>query len=145
MFFIKSIIAGFSGAATLTILHQYLKENTTNAPRMDLLGLQLLEEGIKELEIERPAHLYQKAMLADLAVNTLYYGLGLAASKQKIMRGTCLGLAAGVGAVVLPKHIGLKKEYSSRNDKTRVLTVALYTAGGLAAGIVASLLSRTKK
>jgi len=47
-----------------------------------------------------------------------------------------LGLAAGVGAVFLPKHIGLGEEMTARTRETELMTVGWYLAGGLAAAAV---------
>jgi len=52
--------------------------------------------------------------------------------------GALLGLAGGIGAVVLPRPLGLTPNPTSRTLRTSLLTVALYTAGGLAAAGVAA-------
>ena len=48
--------------------------------------------------------------------------------------GVALGLAAGVGAVLLPPQLGLSGATTGRTGATAALTVALYAAGGLVAG-----------
>jgi len=48
--------------------------------------------------------------------------------------GTALGIAAGIGAITLPPHLGLDGNATSRSLATRALTLGLYATGGLAAG-----------
>ncbi len=52
--------------------------------------------------------------------------------------GRGLGLAAGAGALVLPKPLGLGEAPKSRRPATRIMTVAWYLIGGLAAAAVGS-------
>jgi len=46
-----------------------------------------------------------------------------------------LGAAAGVGAVYLPPYLRLSSRPTGRTRTTGAITVALYTGGGLAAGL----------
>jgi len=82
------------------------------------------------------------ALAGDIASNTAYYSLvGLAGRGNEIAAGTLLGLAAGIGAVTLPGPLGLGEEPSARSPQTKVMTVAWYIAGGLAAGLIFRSLS----
>ena len=51
-----------------------------------------------------------------------------------------LGLAAGVGGVVLPEYLGLSSAPSARTKATQAMTIGWYTLGGVVAGLVYSLL-----
>lgn len=48
--------------------------------------------------------------------------------------GTLLGLAAGIGSVVLPAQLGLENSATDRTLETQALAIGMYTAGGMAAG-----------
>ena len=55
-----------------------------------------------------------------------------------------LGLAAGIGGVVLPGPLGLGEDASARTPQTKIITGALYLLGGLTAGAMAMVLSDKK-
>ena len=81
-------------------------------------------------------------MAGDIALNTLYYSLvSLSDEEKTFQNGALLGLAAGIGTVVLPKHLGLGAEPSARTKQTELMTVAWYLAGGLAAAATFQALS----
>jgi hypothetical protein len=61
---------------------------------------------------------------------------------NKVLNGAILGAAAGVGAVVLPGKMGLSPKYSNATRKTQVLTVAIYLAGGLIAGLLSQQINK---
>ena len=74
---------------------------------------------------------------AEAISNSAYYSLvGLARPENALAAGTLLGLAAGLGAVILPARLGLGESPSSRSPQTKLLTVAWYLAGGIVAGLV---------
>ena len=58
------------------------------------------------------------------------------------MRGALLGLGAGLGAVVLPKTLGLNDDATTRTMKTKILTVSWYVIGGLTAALAINLLNK---
>lgn len=137
---ISSIGGGLAGAFALTILHQLVKNMEKDAPRMDLMGVQALKKGIKMVDQPLPEDksLYRAAMVGDLISNTIYYSIGVAGKKKYIWpKGAFMGLMAGMGAVFLPKSLGLNPAYSSRTLKTSALTTGLYLVGGLVASAVA--------
>lgn len=141
---LHAITAGFAGAVALTITHQLLHQVLHDAPRMDLMGEEALWKITGGTPLEIPAeNLYNTTMAADIAANTLYYSLvGLGNNKNATIRGGLLGLAAGIGGVVLPKHVGLTNEFSDRTLKTSIMTIAIYTLGGLVSGKVSSMLGK---
>ncbi|GAC1560602.1 MAG: hypothetical protein NVS3B17_12490 [Vulcanimicrobiaceae bacterium] len=80
--------------------------------------------------------LYGFTFICDLASNGAYFALvatGGRTVKGTLALGAGLGLLAGIGAVVLPRPLGLTSETTSRTSSTALQTIALYTAGGLAA------------
>ena len=110
---------------------------------MDLMGEQAVSKIADKAGAEIPEkNLYGVTMAGDIVANTLYYTLAaLGKSKAATMRGGLLGLAAGIGGVVLPKHLRLNNAYSNRTPATRFMTTAIYTLGGLVSGKVLKSLS----
>lgn len=141
---ISSLISGLAGAGALTLLHQWVKKRAANAPRMDELGMQALGNAMEatELDMPSPEELYQYTFAGDIAGNTMYYALAGTSPRNSILAGSALGVLAGTAAIVLPGKLNLNEEYSGATPRTKAMTVALYTAGGLVAGIVYRLLQK---
>jgi hypothetical protein len=134
-----ALSSGLAGASALTLLHEVVRRVNPDAPRMDLLGMQAIAKLIKGAGETPPKAdtLHTWALAGDLVSNALYYSLtGLGKSKQPLLRGSLLGLGAGLGAVLLPKSLGLDEEASNRTPATQAMTVAWYVVGGLAAAAV---------
>ena len=133
-----SLISGLAGSLALTMFHETLRKNVPLAPRMDLMG----EEGMVKLlhatGIPVPAEpqLFNLTMGGDLLGNAAYYALVGSSSKHPVTAGVLLGSAAGVGALTLPRKLGLNKEHSNATTTTQLLTVAIYLLGGIVAGVV---------
>ncbi|MGV3509864.1 MAG: hypothetical protein ACO1N7_11290, partial [Sphingobacteriaceae bacterium] len=107
---ISSIGGGLAGACALTLLHEIVKRIDSEAPRMDLLGMQAVKKGIKKIDqpVPEDKQLYQIAMVSDIISNAIYYSLGVAGKRKYIWpKGALMGLTAGLGAVILPKSMGL--------------------------------------
>lgn len=133
------MLSGAAGAAALTLLHQGLKTVTPDAPRADALGREALAKGFAAAGEPPPddASLQQGALAGDLAGNALYYSaVGLAEPQNGIRTGSLLGLAAGLGAVLLPGPLGFDASTTNRTPQTKVMAVAVYLAGGLMAGVL---------
>lgn len=140
-----ALLSGAVGATALTAIHQTARMLTEDAPRMDLLGMRALARALRSAGETPPPRdtLYGLTLAGDLASNTLYYSLvGVGKEGGEWKRGTLLGVAAGVGAVVLPPLLGLGSAPSSRTPATAAMTVAWYTLGGLATAGTARLLRR---
>jgi hypothetical protein len=139
------MLSGAAGAATLTLLHQGLKAATPDAPRADALGREAIAKGYEAMGRHPPTEdkLQAAALAGDLASNTLYYSaVGLAEPETGIRTGSLLGLAAGLGAVLLPGPLGLDPSATNRTAQTKALAVAVYLAGGVTAGILYQALGR---
>ena len=110
------------------------------APRMEILGMRALKAGFEAADAEVPPRrgLIKLAFGGEVASNATYYSLvGMAKPENAVAVGAALGLAAGLGAVLLPGPMGLGEAPSTRTAGTTVMTVAWYFAGGLVAGLVA--------
>ena len=142
---LKATASGLIGACALTLIHETARRVLPDAPRMDVLGMRAIARGLRRLEQEPPPddELHTLALAGDIFTNSLYYSLaGLGGARQAPVCGALLGLAAGAGAAVLPEPLGFGKTPSARTPATRAMTVAWYTAGGLAAGLAYRLLAK---
>jgi hypothetical protein len=138
---LPALLSGLAGASALTLLHQTIRKITPDAPRMDVLGMRAIAKGFRQAGEEPPAkeELYREAMVGDMVANTLYYSFA-GTGPWALVRGTLLGLTAGVGAVALPGPLGLGTRPSARNPRTAAMAVGIYLIGGVVAGAVARAL-----
>jgi hypothetical protein len=142
---LQAINSGLVGAYVLTLIHESARRAIPDAPRMDILGMRAIDRSMRKLNLEPPSEdrLHTLALVGDIVSNSLYYSMvGSGRPEGAVVRGALLGLAAGVGAVVLPEHLGLGEKPSGRTEATKVMTVGWYVVGGIAAGLAFSLLSR---
>jgi hypothetical protein len=130
----SALLSGLAGAVALTVLHETVRRIRPDAPRMDRLGRRAIARGMGAVGLETPPEdrLQAVAMGGDIVANTLYYSLACL-GRPSLARGAALGAAAGVGALVLAPLMGLGSRPGSRTPRTVAMTVAWYTAGGLAA------------
>jgi hypothetical protein len=137
-----ALAGGLAGTVTVASLHEGLRRVTADAPRMDLLDIELIRKSLKSMNKKVPGEkeLQQWAVGAELVCDTAYYGLaGVGRKKGTWLRGALLGLMAGVSAVVLPKPLGLPEEPSNKTLSTQLMTIGLYLMGGLVAAAVTQL------
>jgi hypothetical protein len=115
---------------------------------MEVMGERAVVKVLHAADREPPRGraLYRWSMAGDLLSNTLYYSLvGIGFPQRAWLGGTLLGLGAGLGAVTLPRALGLGRQPSARSPLTQALTVAWYTLGGLAtAGTFRALRTSTE-
>ena len=140
-------LTGLAGAVTVTLLNETVRRLVPHAPRIEIIGERALSQSLRTLDVTPPrgAALYRWTLLGDLVSNSIYFGLvGLGKSDGVWTRGGALGLAAGVGAVVLPEPLGLGKQPGARAPFTPLLTAAWYLAGGLASAAVGRKLDSDK-
>ncbi|MCC2546079.1 hypothetical protein LJY25_06460 [Hymenobacter sp. BT175] len=143
--FTHALVSGLAGAVALNLLHETVRHiRPDDAPRMDLLGMRALRQLLGKAEAPQPDHatLFNLTIAGDLLSNGLYYSL-VGSGRNALLRGAGLGLAAGIGGVLLPGPLGLGTAPSGRTPQTKAMTVAWYTVGGLVAGGVSRLLRAT--
>ncbi|MDN3551626.1 hypothetical protein [Mucilaginibacter aquaedulcis] len=141
----SSIIGGIAGAGALNILHQAVKQFDHLAPRVDLVGEEAITKSLEKAGITPTTGntLFTITMAADLLSNAAYYSLiGTGKRKQLPYIGAITGFAAGFGALTLTKPMGLSDAPVTRTGKTKFLTVAWYTLGGLVAGSIMKALRK---
>jgi hypothetical protein len=136
---LSSAIGGLAGACALTIINQVMAKVDKQAPRLDLLGMNAVAKFVKSpksapLIVQK---LFPISMAGDLISNSLYYGMASGSSRnQTLLKGLFLGIGAGLGAVTLPKQLGLDETPTNLTRKTQGLTVLWYAIGGLVAAAV---------
>ena len=136
---INYVLAGLGGAAALNLLHESLKHKADDMPRVDLVGEEVIQKSLNYFgcPVNDEAALYRITLAADLVSNALYYSLIAVGSKKYIWaRAIAYGLAGGIGAVALPKPLGLNPEPVTKSSKTKGLTIAYYLAGALVTGAI---------
>ncbi len=142
---LKSLLAGFAGAAALNILHESVRRFDPGAPRIDLLGKQALSKSMANLNLDSPKgdNLYLATLAGDIISNTLYYSaIGLGDKKNIYFKGAIAGLTAGLGAISIPDKVGLDDTPVTKTDKAKILTVTWYLIGGL---VTAAVFKHLKK
>jgi len=140
-----AIIGGLAGACVVTIVHEIMKRNIPDAPRMDKLGMEAIEKGMDKADqpIPERKNLFMLSLIGELFSNTLYYSLtGIGKRKDSSKKGNLLGVVAGLGAIWLPKPMGLNDKHSNRTFKTKVLALGLYLLGGIVASQVTKLVDK---
>lgn len=143
---VSSTLGGLAGAAALTLMNQGVKKLDKDAPRLDLLGENALAKFMKGNDMLSKTTQQFFPLAADLISNSLFFGMARGnSSSATLVRGALLGLGAGIGAMALPKPLGLNPDYTAKNNHTKVLTVAWYVLGGLVAAAVINALDSYKK
>jgi len=142
---LSALLGGLAGAVALNILHETVRRFDRDAPRVDLIGEEAISKSMDAVGIEPPQgdRLYKVTLVGDLISNTIYYStIGLGDDKNILIRGLSMGFVAGIGAIELPKPMGLDDAPVSRSDKTKLLTVVWYVAGALVTAVVTKALRR---
>lgn len=141
----KALAGGAIGASALTALHESARHLIPNAPRIDRLGMEAVEKLLHAAGMKVPEEdkLFYITLAGDLLSNALYYSLvGGHRGKGAWLRGGLLGVAAGLGGILLPPMLGLRAKPVARTTETKAMTVAWYLVGGLAAAAAVHLLAR---
>ena len=139
----RVLTGGLAGTLVVTALHEVARRILPHAPRMDVIGERALSRTLAALGQRPPRgrRLFRATLAGELLSNTLYYSLVGAIAKSRVLRtGLLVGTAAGIGAVLLPPRLGLGRPPGEKAPLTPLLTLAWYTAGGLAAAAVTRLL-----
>jgi hypothetical protein len=139
----QALMAGATGAVALNVVHQAAQSFTSDAPRMDVVARRAIAGGMEASGLEPPDEptLQRWALGGDLVANSIYYSVIACGRPSGVWRrGLALGVAAGVGALMLPQRMGLGAPPRSHSFANQFMTVAWYTIGGLATAAVASRL-----
>ena len=142
----KKLLGGLAGAIVLNLIHETYRRFDHKAPRVDLVGEEALTKILKTTG-NKPLtgnKLYAATLVGDVLSNAAYFSLiGFGSRKHLMARGAVYGTAAGAGALILTKYMGLNDAPINRSTRTKVLTVSWYLIGGLVAA--ASIIALNKK
>ncbi|WP_316825974.1 hypothetical protein [Pedobacter miscanthi] len=141
---IKNLIAGLGGAIVLNILHESLKNSGKDMPHIDELGEEALQKSLAHFDsqIENKQTLYLTTLAGDLAGNAVYYSLIGGRNSLIWPKAVIFGLSAGIGAVRLPKPMGLDPKHTAGNDTKAAMTITYYLIGALVTGAILKSLKR---
>src|SRR4051812_33969479 len=120
-----ALAGGLAGTLTVASLHETMRRVSDDAPRMDLLNIELIRKSLKSMNKKVPQkdELERWAVGGELFCDIAYYTLaGMGGKKGVWLRGALLGFVAGVTAVVLPKPLGLSQEASNKTVATQLMT-----------------------
>lgn len=143
----KNFLAGLGGAIVLNLLHESLKKKAIDSPRIDLVGEEALQKtlGFFGTKIENKDTLYKATLAGDVISNATYYSMIGNSTENVWGKAISLGLVAGIGAVVIPKEIGLDEKPVAKNNQVKALTVGYYLVGALATAAILTVLKSKKQ
>jgi hypothetical protein len=145
MSLLRNLLGGLAGAVTLNLFHEGYRRIDKDAPRVDLVGEEALTKAVSAMGCTPPTgnKLTAVTMAADVVSNSLFYSLiGIGNNRNALLRGAALGLGVGIATLKLTPVFGLNDAPITKTTKTKILTVAWYTLGGLAAGWAISCLNQ---
>ena len=143
----KNMLGGLAGAAVLNAVHQLAKKVDSDAPRIDKVGEEAFSKSTRAAGFDPPRgeKLFLATLVSDLIANTIYYSLiGKGKRENLLLRGIIYGAIAGVGAITLPKPMGLDDRPVTKSAKTKVMTVGLYVLGGVVTVLTRRLLRNVR-
>ena len=145
---LQALGSGLAGAVALTLVHETARRVIPHAPRVDVIGTRAIARPIRAMGYEPPHYnrLHNAALAGDVVANSAYYSLvGVGDRRTVWQRGAILGLAAGLGAALLPPVLGLGNQPHRKSPWTQMLTVTWYLLGGLAAAAVHEGIQRSEE
>lgn len=142
---LKSLVAGFAGAAALNILHETLKKLDPEAPRIDLVGEEAVKKSAEAMDLNAPTgnSLYGITLAGDVLTNATYFAaIGMGSKKFMPLRAIGAGISAGMAALKAPKPLGLNEAHVANSEKRQVMTVAYYVFGAMVTAGVLGMMSK---
>lgn len=141
----NAIEGGITGATTLGLLQEALHKIDPKAPRAKLLNSPGIIKRIRK-QSKKKGGVSNKLYInlaGELLSNAAYFGLSaLGKKKNAVLRGGILGAAAGLASAFLNDT----KDEPDQNDlRNKILTITLYTAGGMLAGAAIKKMNKKKK
>lgn len=129
----KKILAGLGGAIALNIVHEIIRNKFDNVPEVNKVGEEALNKALEtvDLKITNKDQLYAATLAGDVVSNGLYYAATATSGFNLVS-----GLAAGVGAVVLPKNMGLDESPVAETTQKKIMTVGYYLFGAVVTKLI---------
>lgn len=143
----KNMLGGLAGAAVLNVVHQLVKKVDKDAPRIDKIGEQAVSKSTRAVGFDPPKGdtLFLVTLVSDVIANSIYYSLiGKGKKENLLLRGIIYGAVAGIGALTLPKPMGLDNRPVTKTNKTKAMTIGLYVLGGVVTVLTRRLLRNVR-
>lgn len=134
----KNMLGGLFGALVLNIVHSAAKRFGSKAPEVDKVGEEAMKKTVRFAGFKPPKGntLVAATFGADVASNAMLYTLiGYGSQNNLLLKGALLGTLVGVATLTIPEQAGLNAEPIKKTDRTKLMTVAWYVIGGIAAGM----------
>lgn len=129
----KKILAGLGGALALNLVHEMVRKNFDNVPEVNKVGEEALNKALEtmDLKITDQDQLYIATLAGDVVSNGIYY-----AATATSGFNLASGVAAGIGAVVLPKNMGLDDSPVAETTQKKLMTVGYYLFGAVVTKLI---------
>ncbi|WP_326983857.1 hypothetical protein VUJ46_04755 [Chryseobacterium sp. MYb264] len=129
----KKILAGLGGAIALNLLHETIRKNFDNVPEVNKVGEEALNKALDkvDMKITDKDQLYAATLAGDIVSNGIYYATTATSSFNMAS-----GVAAGLGAVLLPQKMGLDDAPVAENNQKKAMTVAYYLFGAIVTKLI---------
>lgn len=129
----KKILAGLGGAIALNLLHEIMRHNFDNVPEVNKVGEEALNKSLEtvDMKITDKDKLYAATLAGDVISNGIYYAATATSSFNLVS-----GVAAGVGAVMLPEKMGLDDSPVAATTQKKVMTVGYYLFGAVVTKLI---------
>lgn len=129
----KKILAGLGGAIALNLLHEIIRNNFDNVPEVNKVGEEALNKALETVDqkITDQDQLYAATLAGDVISNGLYYATTATSGFNLVS-----GVAAGVGAVMLPKKMGLDDSPVAETTQKKLMTVGYYLFGAIVTKVI---------
>ncbi|WP_415327568.1 hypothetical protein [Chryseobacterium sp. MMS23-Vi53] len=129
----KKILAGLGGAIALNLLHETIRKNFDNVPQINKVGEEALNKALDkvDMKITDKDQLYAATLAGDVIGNGMYYATTATTGFNMIS-----GIMMGLGAVALPKKMGLNDDPVAETTEKKVMTVAYYLFGAIVTKLI---------
>ncbi|TDH21668.1 hypothetical protein EXU57_19400 [Segetibacter sp. 3557_3] len=148
----NALQGGIAGATTLGLLEKALQNIDGKKPKMKLLNKPGIIKKLRKSSKKKGSHKMLIEVSKELLSAATYYGfIKLGKKKNALLTGALLGAATGAGVAFLESKSkrhkddysgGLNNELDGKPssdfwnaNRDAILTIGLYTAGGLLAGV----------
>lgn len=129
----KKILAGLGGAIALNIVHEIIRKNFDNVPEVNKVGEEALNKALTtiDMKITDKDQLYGATLAGDVLSNGIYYAATATTGFDMVS-----GVAAGLGAVLLPKKMGLDDSPVAESNQKKIMTVGYYLFGAVVTKLI---------
>lgn len=129
----KKILAGLGGAIALNIVHEIIRKNFHNVPEVNKVGEEALNKALTtiDMKITDKDQLYGATLAGDVLSNGIYYAATATTGFDMVS-----GVAAGLGAVLLPKKMGLDDSPVAESNQKKIMTVGYYLFGAVVTKLI---------